>query len=175
MLSNLLERKLKYFFKQVMIILWLLLRLKKDELEAQLNVLNSHFGAQTVGQEQLHKSKGWELPFCWLYERQPLFILGFLCRTSATQCCSHVILEIDSSIIFLWVVIGNLFGLQYLTQVLDMAAERNHAQHFELFFNGYSLLLSCGGAAWFGQKLQHSKFGWVLWLHTVVNDKMIKL
>jgi hypothetical protein len=58
MLRNLLERKLKHFFKEVMIIFLLLLRLKKDELEAQLNVLNSHFGAQTVGQEQLHQSKG---------------------------------------------------------------------------------------------------------------------
>ena len=158
MLRNLLERKLKHFFKEVMIIrllviFWLLLRLKKDELEAQLNVLNSHFGAQTVGQEQLHQSKGWELALCRLNERQPWFVLGFLCRTSATQCRSHIILEIYSCIIFLRVVIRNLFGLQNLTQVLDMTAERNHAEHFELFFNCYSFFLSCGGAARFGQKL----------------------
>ena len=153
MLRNLLERKLKHFFKKVMIIFLLLLRLKKDELEAQLNVLNSHFGAQTVGQEQLHQSKGWEFALCRLNERQPWFVLGFLCRTSAAQCCSYIILEIYSCIIFLRVTIRNLFGLQNLTKVLDMTAERNHAKHFELFFNCHSFLLRCGGAAWLWQQL----------------------
>ena len=153
-----------------MIIFLLLLRLKKDELEAQLNVLNSHFGAQTVGQEQLHQSKGWELAFCWLNERQLLFVLGFLCRTSA-QCRSHIILEIYCCIIFLRVVIRNLLGFHNLTQVLDMTTERNHAEHLELFFNCYSFLWSYGRAAWLGQKLEHSEFGWVLWVHVIANDE----